>query len=242
MKITKPLIAITGASSGIGKATAELFASKGYPVLLMARRIDILDKIDIEHKITAKVNVTNIEEMRQAIKKAEAIYGPVDLMINNAGIMPLDKYVDQSLVDKYDTLDVNIKGVVNGMDCVLPAMNARQHGTIINISSVAGRWTSVDHALYNGAKAAVNMITEQTRRENAQNNVRFILVEPGMVDTNLLDMTKNKAILDSYLVTKNSLNGGLLSQDIADLILYAYELPQHISLKELVITHTQQKI
>ncbi|ATZ17302.1 oxidoreductase [Williamsoniiplasma luminosum] len=242
MKPTKPLVAITGASSGIGKATAKLFAEKGYPVLLMARRVQLLDEMDIGHKITAKVDVTDIEQIRQAIKKAEAVYGPVDLLINNAGIMPMDKYVDQSLKDKYDTLDVNIKGVVNGMDCVLKDMNARQHGTIINLSSVAGRWTSIDHALYNGAKFAVNAITEQARRENAENNVRFTLIEPGMVDTNLLDTTTNQEVLDAYLINKNRLKGGLIAKDIADAILYTYELPQHISIKELLITHTQQKI
>ncbi|AUF83716.1 SDR family oxidoreductase [Mesoplasma syrphidae] len=242
MKLTKPLIAITGASSGIGKATAELFAAKGYPVLLMARRVEILDSLNIEHKITAKVDVTDIKQIRQAILKAEKIYGPVDLLVNNAGIMPMEKYVDQSLKDKYATLDVNIKGVVNGMDCVLKTMNARQHGTIINLSSTASRWTSIDHALYNGSKFAVNAITEQARRENSENNVRFILIEPGIVDTNLLDTTVNKEVLDAYLVNKNNLKGGLKSQDVANVILYAYELPQHINVKELLITHTQQKI
>ncbi|PPE05118.1 SDR family oxidoreductase [Williamsoniiplasma lucivorax] len=242
MKPTKPLVAITGASSGIGKATAELFAAQGYPVLLMARRVHLLDALDIEHKVTAQVDVTDIVQMRDAIKKAEAIYGPVDLLVNNAGIMPMDKYVDQSLDDKYATLDVNIKGVVNGMDCVLKAMNARQHGTIVNLSSVAGRWTSIDHALYNGAKTAVNAITEQARRENGENNVRFILIEPGMVDTNLLDTTTNQEVLGAYLVHKNRLQGGLAACDIADAILYTYQLPQHINIKELLITHTKQKI
>ncbi|WP_027062984.1 SDR family oxidoreductase [Mesoplasma seiffertii] len=242
MKPTKPLIAITGASSGIGKATAELFASKGYPVLLMARRIEILEAMNIENKVTAQVDVTKIDEIRQAIAKAESIYGPVDLLINNAGIMPMDKYVDQSLQDKYATLDVNIKGVINGMDCVLKAMNARKHGTIINISSTASRWTSVDHALYNGSKFAVNAITEQARRENAENNIRFILIEPGIVDTNLLDTTTNQEVLEAYLINKNKLNGGLSSEAIAEVILYSYELPQHINIKELLITHTNQKI
>ena len=238
----KRLIAITGASSGIGKAAAFLFSKMGYPVLLMARRKEILDGYDIKEKITAKVDVTDIEQIRAAIKLAEAKYGPVDLMLNNAGIMPLDLYIDQPLSEKYATLDVNIKGVINGMDVVLPSMIKRSTGTIINISSIAGRYTSINHAIYNGSKFAVNAITEQARKENAKYNIRFSLIEPGTVDTHLLDLTKNTKILDEYNLGKSKINGGLTAIDIAKTILYVYELPQNVSIKELLITHTKQAL
>ena len=238
----KRLIAITGASSGIGKAAAFLFSKMGYPVLLMARRKEIMDSYDIKEKISVKVDVTDIEQIRSAIKLAEEKYGPVDLMLNNAGIMPLDLYTDQSLADKYATLDVNVKGVINGMDVVLPNMIKRKTGTIINISSIAGRYTSINHAIYNGAKSAVNAITEQARKENAKYNIRFSLIEPGTVDTNLLDLTKNTKILEDYNVGKSKINGGLKADDIAKTILYVYELPQIVSIKEVLITHTNQPL
>ncbi|QHX35765.1 oxidoreductase [Spiroplasma sp. TIUS-1] len=240
--MSKKLVAITGASSGIGKALAMLFASKGHPVLLMARRIEILNALPIKEKVTANVDVTNFEQVQTAINNAEAVYGPIDLMINNAGIMPLDNYVDQSLKDKYDTIDVNVKGVINGMDAVLKQMIKNQTGTIVNISSIAGRYTSNAHSIYNGAKSAVNAITEQARKENAHNNIRFILIEPGMVDTNLLNLTSEGEILNSYNKAKKSLNGGLTPEQVADVIAYAYELPQSVNLKEILLTHTKQVV
>ncbi|QVK07109.1 SDR family oxidoreductase [Mycoplasma mycoides] len=238
----KPLVVITGASSGIGLACAKYFSNKGYPLLILARRKEILDNLNLPNTITAKVDVRDFNQLNDAVKKAESIYGPVDLLINNAGIMPMDQYVDQSLEDKYNTLDVNIKGVINGMDAVLKSMLKQNHGTIVNISSVAGRYTYSDHSIYNGSKFAVNAITEQVRRELSDTNIRFSLIEPAIVDTNLLSTTKNQKILDSYIARKNSLNGGLKPEQIAEVIYYIYSLPQDVVIPELMISHTNQKV
>ncbi|QVK03024.1 SDR family oxidoreductase [Mycoplasma mycoides] len=238
----KPLVVITGASSGIGLACAKYFSNKGYPLLILARRKEILDNLNLPNTITAKVDVRDFNQLNDAVKKAESIYGPVDLLINNAGIMPMDQYVDQSLEDKYNTLDVNIKGVINGMDAVLKSMLKQNHGTIVNISSVAGRYTYSDHSIYNGSKFAVNAITEQVRRELSDTNIRFSLIEPAIVDTNLLSTTKNQKILDSYIARKNSLNGGLKPEQLAEVIYYIYSLPQDVVIPELMISHTNQKV
>ncbi|WP_434335970.1 SDR family oxidoreductase [Mycoplasma capricolum subsp. capricolum] len=238
----KPLVVITGASSGIGLACAKYFSKKGFPLLILARRKEILDNLNLPNTLTAKVDVRNFEELNQAVKKAEQVYGPVNLLINNAGIMPMDQYVDQSLEDKYDTLDVNVKGVINGMDAVLPSMLKQNHGTIVNISSVAGRYTYDDHSIYNGSKFAVNAITEQIRRELSDTNIRFSLIEPAIVDTNLLSTTKNQKILNSYISRKNSLNGGLKPEQLAEVIYYIYSLPQDVVIPELMISHTNQKV
>ncbi|EOA07420.1 Oxidoreductase, short chain dehydrogenase-reductase family [Mycoplasma yeatsii 13926] len=238
----KKLVAITGASSGIGLACAKLFSEQGYPVLIMARRKEILDNLNLDNCVTARVDVRDIDQIKNAIKLAEEKFGPVDLMINNAGIMPMDKYADQDLQEKYDTLDINIKGVINGMDAVLPTMRKLNHGTIINISSVSGRYTSVDHAVYNGSKFAVNAITEQSRRELSDTNIRFCLIEPAIVDTNLLSTTTNKEVLEIHMKRKNKLNGGLSADQIAQTILYVYQLPQDVSIKELMISHTNQAV
>ncbi|WP_434337941.1 SDR family oxidoreductase [Mycoplasma capricolum] len=238
----KPLVVITGASSGIGLACAKHFSKKGFPLLILARRKEILDNLNLPNTLTAKVDVRNFEELNQVVKKAEQVYGPVNLLINNAGIMPMDQYVDQSLEDKYDTLDVNVKGVINGMDAVLPSMLKQNHGTIVNISSVAGRYTYDDHSIYNGSKFAVNAITEQVRRELSDTNIRFSLIEPAIVDTNLLSTTKNQKILNSYISRKNSLNGGLKPEQLAEVIYYIYSLPQDVVIPELMISHTNQKV
>ncbi|AEM68891.1 short chain dehydrogenase family protein [Mycoplasma putrefaciens] len=235
----KKLVVITGASSGIGLECAKLFSKNGYPLLIMARRKELLDNLNLPNCLTAKVDVRNVEEIKQAISLAEQQFGPVDLMINNAGIMPLDKYLDQPLEQKYDILDINIKGVINGMDVVLPSMLKQNHGTIINISSVAGRYLYEDHAIYNGSKFAVNAITEQLRRELADNNIRFTLIEPGTVNTNLLNSTK-KTILDQHMQFINQINGGLKAEQIAKTILYVYQLPQDVCIKELMIAHTNE--
>ncbi|KEZ20505.1 SDR family oxidoreductase [Mycoplasma capricolum] len=238
----KPLVVITGASSGIGLACAKYFSKKGFPLLILARRKEILDNLNLPNTLTAKVDVRNFEELNQAVKKAEQVYGPVNLLINNAGIMPMDQYVDQSLEDKYNTLDINVKGVINGMDAVLQSMLKQNHGTIVNISSVAGRYTYDDHSIYNGSKFAVNAITEQVRRELSDTNIRFSLIEPAIVDTNLLSTTKNQKILNSYISRKNSLNGGLKPEQLAEVIYYIYSLPQDVVIPELMISHTNQKV
>jgi NADP-dependent 3-hydroxy acid dehydrogenase YdfG len=188
----------------------------------------------------AKVDVTDFKQVEAAVKKAEAIYGPVDLMVNNAGIMPLAKYIDQPLSDKYAMIDTNLKGVINGMDAVLPAMVARKHGTIVNVSSIAGRYAYFDHAVYNATKYGVNGLTEATRKENARSNVRFTLIEPGIVATDLLKTTKDSQMIQDYWKNNEVLDGGIQAESVADVIFYTYQLPQEVSLKEIMITHTKQ--
>lgn len=236
----KKLIAITGANSGIGLASAKLFASKNYPMLLIDKNIDVLETIDFKNCLIKKIDVRDFNSLNQAIIKAQKEFGSVDLMLNNAGIMPLDKYYEQSLQDKYDIIDTNIKGVINGMDAVLPSMIKENSGTIINISSTAGRFTYDDHSVYNGSKFAVNAITQQARRELAHTNIRFSLIEPAIVNTNLLSTVKNQKIKDEYLQFQRNIDNGLKPETIAQTILYIYELPQDVTIKEILISHTNE--
>ncbi|AGM25098.1 SDR family oxidoreductase [Spiroplasma chrysopicola] len=234
----KPLVIITGASSGIGKATAIAFSKEGYPLLLIARRKELLEQLQLPEAICAQVDVTDFESLNKAIKAAEAQYGPADLLINNAGIMPLDKIYDQPLTDQYNLVDINIKGVLNGIHAVVNGMKERRHGTIINVSSVAGRYTFANHSVYCGTKYAVHAISEEIRKELGPFNVRVSVLAPAIVDTNLLTSVKNADILASYQATKKAIDNGLKAEDLAAMMLYLYQLPQRIAIKELVTSAT----
>ncbi|AHI53905.1 oxidoreductase [Spiroplasma sabaudiense Ar-1343] len=242
MKNNKPLIAITGASSGIGLECAKLFSQKGFPVLLMARRLEILQSLNLPNSICSKVDVRNFDELSKAIKDAEIDFGPVELLINNAGIMPIDWYLKQDRQEKMDMIDINLKGIINGMDAVLPKMVENHLGTIINVGSVAGRWTSDWRAVYNASKFGVHAVSEAVRREVSGSGVRISIIAPAIVDSNLLDTSKNPELVLQYKNIKKEINNGLTSAEIADQIYYMYQLPQHVCIKELVISHVNQKI
>ncbi|MEN9583211.1 MAG: hypothetical protein RLZZ616_217, partial [Pseudomonadota bacterium] len=184
--MTLPLVVITGASSGIGAACAAFFAKRGHPLLLLARRIERLEALDLPKTLCRQVDVTDRATLSEAVVEAEARFGPVDLIVNNAGQMQLSLLAEQSPEEWDRMLDVNVKGVLNGIHAVLPNMLARRHGTIINISSVAGRKTHPRHAVYSGTKFAVHAISENLREEVAPHNVRVITIAPGATDTELV--------------------------------------------------------
>lgn len=237
----KPLIAITGASSGIGEAAAKLFSEKGYPLLLLARRIEKIEQFDLPNTLCKKVDVTDINALKTAISQAEDVYGPVDCMINNAGLMLLGDITTQDPLEWKKMFDVNILGVLNGMQAVLPSMKARQSGTIINTSSIAGRKTFPNHAAYCGTKFGVHAITENAREEAAQANVRMITIAPGAVETELLSHTTSQEIKDGYESWKQEMGNILNPTDIANAMWYGYNQPQGVNVREIVIAATRQQ-
>ncbi|AGR40967.1 SDR family oxidoreductase [Spiroplasma taiwanense] len=238
----KKLVVITGASSGIGMQLAKKFAKEGHPILLLARRKEKLLELEISNAICESVDVKNFNDFKNAIDRAEKKYGDVDLLINNAGIMPLDKIYSLAIETQHEMVDINVKGVLNGINIVIKKMKEKKTGTIINVSSVAGRWTSENRAVYNGTKFAVHAISEQTRKELAPFNVRVLTVAPALVDTNLINTTENSEIIENYYDFKNKLEGGLTAEQVANIIIYMYNLPQSVSLKEVVLSSTQQEI
>ncbi|WP_047237984.1 SDR family oxidoreductase, partial [Chromobacterium subtsugae] len=158
--MTKALIVITGASSGIGAAAAKLFSQQGHPLLLLARRIDRLQALDLPDTLCRQVDVTDRAAMLAAVAEAEARFGPADAIVNNAGVMLLGALARQDPDEWQAMLDVNVKGLLNGIHAVLAGMQARGRGSIINISSIAGRKTFPSHAAYCGTKFAVHAISE----------------------------------------------------------------------------------
>ncbi len=235
------LIVITGASSGIGEATAKLFSAKGHPLLLLSRRLERMEALQLPNCMCRKVDVTDAEALQQAVAEAEAKFGDVDCIINNAGMMLLGDVGTQNAEEWQKMLNVNMMGVLNGIQAVLPKMRRQQTGTIINVSSVAGRKNYDNHAAYCGTKFGVHAITEGVRIENALNNVRMVTISPGAVETELLSHTSSEAIRNNYESWKKEIGGVLKSEDIANAIWYAYSQPQGVNVREIVIAATKQQ-
>ncbi|HAA87063.1 MAG TPA: oxidoreductase [Verrucomicrobiales bacterium] len=237
----KKLIAITGASSGIGAATAKAFSDAGYPLLLMARRIELMESMNLPNAICKEVDVLDLEGMKAAISEAQDSYGEVDCMINNAGVMINGKPQAQDPEDWQKMLDVNIRGVLNGIHLVLKDMVARQSGTIINMGSIAGIKTFPDHTVYCGTKFAVHAITENIREEVSGSNVRLITIAPGMVYTELLDHGCEEEARKGWLDYAEQIGGALQPESIAESVLFSYQMPQEVCVREIVICPTGQE-
>jgi NADP-dependent 3-hydroxy acid dehydrogenase YdfG len=236
----KGLVVITGASSGIGEATARAFSDAGHPLLLLARRLDRLEALKLPNTLCEKVDVTDRNQIKSAIEKAEKKYGPTDCLVNNAGVMLLGLADTQDPKEWEQMVQVNIMGVLNGIHVVLSGMKERHHGTIINVSSVAGRKTFPNHSVYCGTKFSVHALTEQIREEASSYDVRFITIAPGVVETELLSHTTSKEIVDNYGQWKKEMGQPLQSEDVANSILFAYQQPQRVCIREIVLCPTRQ--
>ncbi|GAA05337.1 SDR family oxidoreductase [Photobacterium leiognathi] len=239
--MSKSLVVITGASSGIGEATARQLSAEGYPLLLLARRVERMEAMNLPNTLCRQVDITDVAAVKAAIEEAEAKFGPVDCLINNAGIMLLGLADEQDPAEWQNMFNVNVMGMLNGIHAVLSGMKSRKHGTVINISSIAGRKTFPSHAAYCGTKFAVHAITENIREEVADDNVRFITIAPGAVETELLSHTTSDEIKAGYEEWKEGMGGVIAPQDIANAISYAYNQPQNLCIREIVLAATRQQ-
>ena len=237
-----PLVIITGASSGIGEATARLLSAAGHPLLLLARRVERLHALDLPNCLNREVDITDRTAVLAAVQEAETQFGPADALINNAGVMLLGEISKQDPAQWEQMLDVNVKGLLNGIHAVVTGMRERQAGSIINISSVAGRKTFPNHVAYVGTKFAVHGLSENLREELAPHNVRVITIAPGAVETELLGHTTDEAIKSGYQAWKQDMGGTVLSaEDVAGAIKFAYEQPQNVCIREIVLAATRQQ-
>ncbi|MGL4307966.1 MAG: SDR family oxidoreductase [Cetobacterium sp.] len=237
----KKLVVITGASSGFGKELAKQFSQDGYPLLLLARRVELLEEMNLPNTICKKVDVTNKLEFENAVRFAEEKYGKTDLIINNAGVMLLGNIENQNPQEWQQMLDVNLMGVMNGMQIVMGDMKERERGTIINIASIAGVKPFGNHGAYCASKYGVVGLSEVARMELAPYNVRVMRICPGAVDTELLSHTTSDNIKEDYLKWKSATGVGAITPgDVARTIKFAYELPQGVNLREIQIADTKQ--
>lgn len=237
----KKLVVITGASSGFGMELAKEFAKDGYPMLLLARRVERMEELNLPNTMCRGVDVTDRAAFEAAVREAEAEYGKADLLINNAGLMQLGDLASQDPMEWQNMLNVNVMGVMNGMQIVLKDMKERKWGTIVNLSSIAGLKPFPGHAAYCATKYGVTGLTEVARQEASPYNVRVLSICPGAVSTELLGHTTDDSIIEGYNEWKEAVGAtSITAADVAKTIKYAYELPQGVSLREIVICDTKQ--
>ena len=237
--IQDKVILITGASSGIGEATGRLLAREGAKVILGARRTDRLEKIIAEIREaggTAEcraLDVSNLDDMRGFAAFAESRFGPIDVIVNNAGVMPLSPLHELKIDEWNRMIDVNIRGVLHGIAAVLPAMRARKSGHIVNISSIGGHQVWATCAVYSGTKFAVLAISEGLRLENT--DVRVTVVSPGVVESELADTISDETARQSM---KDFRKVALTPDAIGRAIAYAIEQPADVNVNEIIVRPT----
>lgn len=237
----QPLIAITGASSGIGEAAAKAFSAAGHPVLLMARRLDRMKALALPNSICRQVDVRDRGQIKNAVREAEAAFGPTDMMFVNAGVARLADIGRQPPEEWDEMIDVNTKGVMNTVHAVLSGMMERRRGTLFMMSSIAGRKVYPDHTVYCGTKFFVHGVSESLREYLAPYDVRVIVISPGIIETEVLDGVNDAATLANYRANKAAIGGGIGPEHIAELMLQTYNLPQRVLVQEICITPTRQK-
>jgi NADP-dependent 3-hydroxy acid dehydrogenase YdfG len=241
------IILITGASSGIGEATARLLAAHHATVILAARRTEKLQAIVGEIKKSGgkaywfEVDVTDEEVCKKLVNEAEKKVGPIDVLINNAGVMLLGPVLNAPTDEWRTMIHVNLLGLMYMTHTVLPGMIKRKTGHLINISSVAGRTASSGSAVYNATKWGVNAFTEALRHELVQSkaNVRTTLIEPGAVATELASHNRPE-VQKTLEIRWKGLTKKLEAEDIAAGILYAVSQPLHVNVNEILIRPTEQ--
>lgn len=239
----KSLVVITGASSGFGAEIAKLFNQAGFPLLLLGRRVEKIEALPLnfDNVMIEKVDVTDYKAFEASIKKAEAVYGPVDLLVNNAGVMLLGNVLDQDPSEWQTMMNTNVMGVLNGMQIVLPSMKERNHGTVINMSSLAGKKTFTNHAAYVASKFGVHGLSETIREELSGSNVRVSMVAPGAAETELLTHVTDQGALTDYQAWKESMGGITLNPlHVAESVKFIYDMPQEVNVREIDIAATAQ--
>lgn len=239
----KSLVVITGASSGFGAEVAKLFNQAGFPLLLLGRRVEKIQALPLnfDNVMVEAVDVTDYQAFEASIKKAEAVYGPVDLLVNNAGVMLLGNVLNQDPKEWQTMMNTNVMGVLNGMQIVLPSMKDRKHGTVINMSSLAGKKTFNNHAAYVASKFGVHGLSETIREEVSKDNVRIALVAPGAAETELLTHVTDQGALTDYEAWKQSMGGITLNPvHVAETVKFIYDMPQEVNIREIDIAATAQ--
>lgn len=234
------VILITGASSGIGEATARLLAADGHRIVLCARRTERLVAIVGEIRAAGGkaeccvVDVTRLDSVTEAVAFAEEVFGPLDVIVNNAGVMPLSK-LDALKVDEWNQMiDVNIRGVLHGIAAVLPGMQARGSGQVINISSIGGHAVSPTAAVYCATKFAVGAISEGLRQEVGA-AIRVTVISPGVTTSDLAESISDPIAREAM---RGFRKDAIPAAAIARAISFAVAQPADVDVSEIIVRPT----
>lgn len=234
------VVAITGASSGIGDATARMLASRGAKVMLGARRTDRLEQIARAINETdgsaafQALDVTDRNDVQRFIDSAVARFGRVDVLVNNAGVMPLSK-LESLKVDEWDRMiDVNIRGVLHGIAAALPLMQSQRTGQIINIASIGAYAVSPTAAVYCATKYAVRAISEGLRQE-VGGDIRVTVIAPGVTESELAESISDEGGREEMKAFRKI---AIPAEAIARAIAYAVEQPAEVDVSELIVRPT----
>ncbi|MCX5175192.1 SDR family oxidoreductase [Streptomyces virginiae] len=237
MRNEAKVVAITGASSGIGEATARRLAADGHRLFLGARRTDRLDAIGREideaggTAAVRRLDVTDAADVRAFVAAARDRYGRVDVLVNNAGVMPLSP-LDALKVDEWDRMiDVNVRGVLHGIAAALPVMRAQGGGHFVNVASVGAYEVSPTAAVYCATKYAVRAISEGLRQES-DGTVRVTLVSPGVTESELAEGISDPAAREAMKAYRAV---ALPASAIAGAIAYAVAQPAEVDVNEIVV-------
>lgn len=240
------VVVITGASSGIGEASAELLAKDGAKLVLGARRENLLKEISEKveklggQAVYQSTDVTDDDQVESLAKLAIDKFGRIDVWINNAGIMPQSILSEKKIQDWNNMIDINIKGTLYGIGAAIPYMDKQKSGHIISVSSVAGHQAHQGSAVYSATKYAVRAISESLRQEmvDAKNNVRVTVVSPGAINTGLLSSVTDpqvKAGMEKFYEAYS-----IPVERVALTIKQAIDLPADAAWNEVVIRPTNQ--
>lgn len=242
--IANKVVVITGASSGLGEALARRLAADGAKLVLGARRLDRLQQLagelSLGKEAIVKTDVTDAGQVKALVDHAVRVYGRVDVMVNNAGLMPHSLLEHGRIEDWNAMIDVNLRGVLYGIAAVLPQMKTQKSGHIINVSSVAGHKVRPGSAVYAATKTAVRVISEGLRQEVKPYNIRTTIISPGAVDSELVnsiteaDMAANtKAFYAQHAIPAAS---------FASVVAFAISQPEDVDINEILFRPTSQEL
>jgi len=249
MSLKDKVVVIMGASSGIGAATAKLLADKGAKLTISARRMNRLEEIKQANPdddiLAVEADVTKPDEVQNVIDKTVEKYGRLDVLFNNAGIMPVNN-LDQVACDEWNNmLDINVKGVLNGIAAALPIMKQQKSGHVITTSSVLGYEVLPGYAAYSGTKYAVRAIMEGLRQEEHANNIKTTVIAPGSVNTELFNSINNDKVRNGLKTAMKQPGAEMMAmqpEEIASAVAFVIDTPANMAVNEMVIRPTGQEV
>jgi clavulanate-9-aldehyde reducatase len=246
-ELSGKVAAITGASSGIGEATARRLAKAGAAVSLAARRADRIQELakSIEAEggraLAIETDITDEAQANAFVRQTKERIGRLDVLVNNAGVMLLGPVIGANTAEWRQMIEVNLLGLLYCTHAALPILGEQGSGHIVNISSVAGRFANFGSAVYNLTKFGVNAFSEALRQEVVAANVKVTVIEPGFVATELQEQNTNPAVVEAMDRMRGEIGDVLQADDIAQAILYAVSAPDRVAVNEVLVRPAGQR-